>query len=110
MARAMGVQCRGNLSPGGAKEQTTRSALSPLRGYVYLDLTKTHGSRRGLYSAAAPRLGKRMHRGVMFQYFEWNCRNDGSLWRELASRARELRNLGATAVWMPPAYKAMCGI
>jgi alpha-amylase len=46
----------------------------------------------------------------MFQYFEWNCRNDGSLWRELASRARELRNLGTTAVWMPPAYKAMGGI
>src|SRR4051812_4314631 len=46
----------------------------------------------------------------MFQYFEWNCRNDGSLWRELASRARELRNLGTTAVWMPPAYKAMDGV
>jgi len=50
-----------------------------------------------------------MHRGVMFQYFEWNCPSDGSLWRELASRARELRNLGTTAVWMPPAYKAMDG-
>ncbi len=37
-------------------------------------------------------------RGVMFQYFEWNNRADGSLWRELAARARELRNLGATAV------------
>jgi alpha-amylase len=45
----------------------------------------------------------------MFQYFEWNCRNDGSLWRELAERARELKNLGTTAVWMPPAYKAMNG-
>src|SRR5690349_15700516 len=48
-------------------------------------------------------------RGVMFQYFEWNNRADGSLWRELAGRARELRNLGTTAVWMPPAYKSMDG-
>jgi alpha-amylase len=45
----------------------------------------------------------------MFQYFEWNCRNDGSLWRELAERAVELKNLGTTAVWMPPAYKALDG-
>src|SRR3954452_15827392 len=49
------------------------------------------------------------HRGVMFQYFEWNCRADGSLWRELASKALELKNLGTTAVWFPPAYKAMDG-
>jgi alpha-amylase len=48
-------------------------------------------------------------KGVMFQYFEWNCRNDGSLWRELAQRAVEISNLGTTAVWMPPAYKGMGG-
>jgi alpha-amylase len=45
----------------------------------------------------------------MFQYFEWNNRADGSLWRELAGRAKELKNLGTTAVWMPPAYKSMDG-
>jgi alpha-amylase len=50
-----------------------------------------------------------MHRGVMFQYFEWNSEADGSLWRELAARARELKNLGTTAVWLPPAYKGMDG-
>ena len=49
-------------------------------------------------------------RGVMFQYFEWNLPSDGSLWRELAGRAREIRNLGTTAVWLPPAYKAMNGV
>ncbi|HEX8521747.1 MAG TPA: alpha-amylase [Tepidisphaeraceae bacterium] len=48
-------------------------------------------------------------RGVMFQYFEWNNRPDGSLWRELAAKAVELKNLGTTAVWMPPAYKGMQG-
>ena len=45
----------------------------------------------------------------MFQYFEWNCKTDGSLWRELAERAVEIKNLGTTAVWMPPAYKGMGG-
>ncbi len=50
-----------------------------------------------------------MQRGVMFQYFEWNRKADGTLWTELADRARELANLGTTAVWMPPAYKGMAG-
>jgi alpha-amylase len=45
----------------------------------------------------------------MFQYFEWNGRGDGGLWRELAGRARELKNLGTTAVWMPPPYKGLDG-
>lgn len=51
-----------------------------------------------------------MHRGVMFQYFEWNYPNDGRLWRELAERAVELHNLGVTAVWMPPAQKGLGGV
>jgi alpha-amylase len=50
-----------------------------------------------------------MGKGVMFQYFEWNCKTDGSLWRDLARQAIEIRNLGTTAVWMPPAYKGMGG-
>ncbi len=50
-----------------------------------------------------------MGKGVMFQYFEWNCKADGSLWRELAARAIEIKNLGTTAIWMPPAYKGMSG-
>ncbi|HEX8339899.1 MAG TPA: alpha-amylase [Tepidisphaeraceae bacterium] len=50
-----------------------------------------------------------MHRGVMFQFFEWNSTNDGSHWREVAQRAREISALGATAVWLPPAYKGMDG-
>src|SRR4028119_1940280 len=57
----------------------------------------------------SPRAAPSPARGVMFQYFEWNNRPDGTLWRELAGRARELRNLGTTAVWLPPAYKSMDG-
>src|SRR5687767_4711692 len=48
-------------------------------------------------------------RGVMFQYFEWNLPPNGSLWRELASRAAYLKRLAVTAVWMPPADKTMEG-
>lgn len=50
-----------------------------------------------------------MGKGVMFQYFEWNSRDDGSLWRELAARAGEIKKLGTTAIWMPPPYKGMDG-
>jgi alpha-amylase len=50
-----------------------------------------------------------MCKGVMFQYFEWNCKDDGSLWNELAERAQQIKDLGATAVWMPPPYKALHG-
>lgn len=53
--------------------------------------------------------GKRCDRGVMFQFFEWHRRPDQSLWRELASKARELSNLGTTAIWMPPPYKSADG-
>src|SRR4029077_21252963 len=41
--------------------------------------------------------------------FEWNCPADGSLWKQLAEKAVELKNLGSTAVWMPPPYKCMGG-
>ncbi|MDB5297037.1 MAG: Glucan 1,4-alpha-maltohexaosidase [Phycisphaerales bacterium] len=50
-----------------------------------------------------------MGRGVMFQYFEWNNKADGSLWRELAGRAAEIKALGTTAIWTPPAYKGFNG-
>lgn len=51
-----------------------------------------------------------MNRGVAFQFFEWHYPNDGSLWRNLAAKAIELKNLGTTAVWLPPAYKGMGGV
>lgn len=44
-------------------------------------------------------------KGVMFQFFEWNLPNDGSLWRQLAERAPELHAKGVTAVWFPPPTK-----
>ena len=47
-----------------------------------------------------------MENGVMMQYFEWNLPNDGNLWKKLKEDASHLHDIGITAVWIPPAYKA----
>ncbi len=47
-----------------------------------------------------------MENGVMMQYFEWNLPNDGNLWKTLKADAKHLHEIGITAVWIPPAYKA----
>jgi len=47
-----------------------------------------------------------MKNGVMMQYFEWNLPNDGNLWKKLKEDAKHLHDIGITAVWIPPAYKA----
>lgn len=41
------------------------------------------------------------------QYFEWNMPNDGDLWNQLKRDASHLHAIGITAVWIPPAYKAL---
>ena len=43
------------------------------------------------------------------QYFEWNCNNSGRHWEELAGRAKKLAAAGITAIWLPPAFKAIGG-
>lgn len=53
--------------------------------------------------------GESFPNGVMFQAFQWYTKDDGSLWRELAGRAKELKDAGFTAVWIPPAYKGKDG-
>jgi alpha-amylase len=47
--------------------------------------------------------------GVMMQYFQWYTPADGSLWRELATRAGELAQTGFTAIWIPPCSKGSGG-
>ncbi|MEL6778695.1 MAG: alpha-amylase [Cyanobacteria bacterium J06597_16] len=47
--------------------------------------------------------------GVMMQYFHWYSEPDGSLWTELATKAKDLAAAGITAVWVPPAYKGTGG-
>ena len=47
--------------------------------------------------------------GTILQYFEWYLPSDGTLWKQLAENAPLLESMGFTAVWTPPAYKAMNG-
>ena len=42
---------------------------------------------------------------TMMQYFEWYLPNDGFWWKRCAAKAGNLRDLGITQVWLPPAYK-----
>ena len=42
---------------------------------------------------------------TMMQYFEWYLPNDGLWWKRCAAKAANLRDLGITRVWLPPAYK-----
>lgn len=46
--------------------------------------------------------------GTMMQYFEWELPS-GMLWNQAAEKARELAEIGITAVWLPPAYKGSGG-
>ena len=45
--------------------------------------------------------------GCMFQYFEWYLPDTGDLWKQLTQDAQSLSEKGVTAVWIPPAYKAI---
>jgi len=45
---------------------------------------------------------------TMMQYFEWYLPNDGFWWKRCSAKAENLRDLGITQVWLPPAYKGTC--
>ena len=47
--------------------------------------------------------------GTMMQFFEWYYAADGSLWNKFKHEASRLKELGVTAVWLPPAFKGMKG-
>jgi alpha-amylase len=47
--------------------------------------------------------------GTMMQYFHWYVPDDGSLWNEVNSQAKQLADAGFTAMWLPPAYKGLSG-
>ena len=46
---------------------------------------------------------------MMLQAFEWDLPADGTHWRTLAQKARALRRMGFTSIWLPPAYKGAGG-
>lgn len=46
-----------------------------------------------------------MANGTMMQFFHWYLPSGGQLWNEAATKAKDLAELGVTALWFPPAYK-----
>lgn len=48
-----------------------------------------------------------MENGVMMQFFEWDLPNTGDLWVRLKEEASHLAECGVSAVWIPPACKAV---
>lgn len=50
-----------------------------------------------------------MLKGIMLQYFHWYTPGDGNLWKEIKSNAPMLAEMGFTALWLPPAFKAANG-
>ncbi|MGK0551255.1 alpha-amylase [Enterococcus faecalis] len=46
---------------------------------------------------------------TILQGFEWYLPEDGKHWRRLTEKASELKKLGFTGVWLPPAYKGAGG-
>lgn len=50
-----------------------------------------------------------MQNGTMLQFFHWYFPQKDSLWNKLSEEANKLSDLGITAVWLPPAYKASAG-
>ncbi|WP_294215561.1 hypothetical protein [uncultured Chryseobacterium sp.] len=45
--------------------------------------------------------------GVIIQFFHWY--HPGNLWNEFSEKAEYLKELGITAVWLPPATKGNLG-
>lgn len=48
--------------------------------------------------------------GVIMQYFEWYLDNEPHLWNLLKDDVTHLKDIGVTAIWMPPAFKCIGGI
>ena len=50
-----------------------------------------------------------MKNGVMMQYFEWYFKHESHLWKVLEEDAKHLKDIGITAIWLPPAFKGIGG-
>jgi len=46
---------------------------------------------------------------TMMQYFEWYLPKNCNLWNKIAKEAVNLKSIGITSVWLPPAYKGAGG-
>eukprot|EP01134_Creolimax_fragrantissima_P006139 CFRG6139T1 len=47
---------------------------------------------------------------VIMQYFQWYTLSNGELWNNVKEQSQNLADIGITALWLPPSYKAYSGI
>lgn len=50
-----------------------------------------------------------MQNGTMLQCFHWYTPDDGNFWNNIKKNAASFSDMGITAVWLPPAFKADAG-
>ncbi|CAM3674320.1 MULTISPECIES: alpha-amylase [Yersinia] len=50
-----------------------------------------------------------MKNPTLIQFFHWYSPGGGQLWQEVSDKASQLREIGITIVWLPPAYKGASG-
>jgi alpha-amylase len=51
----------------------------------------------------------KMQNQTLIQYFHWYYNESDQLWIKVVKEAKNLNDLGITAVWLPPAYKGSNG-
>ena len=49
---------------------------------------------------------KLMQNQTLIQFFHWYYNEEQNLWTKVAAEAGHLKEIGITAVWLPPAYKS----
>ncbi len=47
-----------------------------------------------------------MENGILFQAFEWYLADDGNYYKAMIEKLDELKEIGITAIYLPPVYKA----
>ena len=50
---------------------------------------------------------KKMENGVLLQGFHWYIKPEEKLWKQLQEKVKSYKEMGFSAIWLPPAYKAL---
>lgn len=53
---------------------------------------------------------KKMENGVLLQGFHWYIKPEEKLWKQLQEKVKSYKEMGFSAIWLPPAYKGVGGI
>lgn len=53
---------------------------------------------------------KKMENGVLLQGFHWYIKPEEKLWKKLQEKVKSYKEMGFSAIWLPPAYKGVGGI